>query len=264
MIKLKLDDSTEFRKLIETVSNITKENKFVFEKDSLVILGNDPTKSSGFVMKIHKGFFTKYEAEGSIILNVSDFANLLKLSKPTEKIDIYTTKNDARINLDIHSKTLKAFVLPLLADFNEPDITESKVADLNPENILGMELSVYNEAIKLLKSAISDNDSIFIKNESGVLSMYKETESGKSAKVEIGKSNIKKDIICKFNQRFMEKLDLLSSTTKDFELGLQQDFPIKNTIVVKNKFTLHYFIAPIVDISTDAKKKEDLKVEISG
>jgi len=53
----------------------------------------------------------------------------------------------------------------------------------------------------------------------------------------------------------------MSSVSKEVKIGIDNDYPMKATIAIKNKFILKYFVAPIVDNSEVATPKKP-KIEV--
>ena len=246
--KVKIDIFVAIFQLLKNGSSIVK---LEFLKDKLYIQGMDKSHVCLFYVKIQSTWFHSYESDinVNIVLDTNSFHMIL--SKYTENNILVLTNNNTQDYLDIEMITPdnikgeynRYFQLPLL------DIEEDSLEV--PDTEFDADFSLKTKQLHDLTSQlILFGDTLDIScNENGI-DLNTSSEHGKmNVKIPIDdltefSISEGEDLKLSFSLNYIHKICLTTKLSKEIQVSIKNDYPIRLTYNLGDDSNIVFFVAP--------------------
>lgn len=239
-------ESSDLKRIVESLRVITKQINFDFSKDGLVCQSLDPTHVTLVSMTVLKEDFRKYKCDGNhtIGIDLDNLSIILRAVKDKSSVVLEYTGNDKLTITTGNVDTKGTFNIAIL----NLDHFYVELPDNEPDCRIEINTDVFSKLIKDLMAIKCDTINFI--TTSNVLIIKGSTPNGSVTTFSLKKD---KDVLMDSN----DKIDINFNLTKLFDLSrnfkglgdliisLSNDNPL--SLNFRNRtYTLHYYLSPLV------------------
>ncbi len=243
-MKLTLSEPKFLKESIAIISELVKETKFKITPDQIEIIAMDPANVAMVIFKMPATMFSEYELkeDTTIAINLDNLKQVLRRTKPTDKLTIEKTEN--KLKIVMKEKTTRTFYLPLI-DLEE---RQQRIPQLTTKAKIELLSSTLNEAIEDMdivgESVIlqSDKESLIISSIGDLNRAEVIIKPDEQVKIETEATQKSKYSI-EYLKKMMQGSKLATKATIKFS----NDYPLILEYLEKDKLSLQFILAPRVD-----------------
>lgn len=232
------------RELVEVISTLVTEVKLSVSKDGIDVKAVDPSHVAMLVLHLNKGAFEEFTGEPTEIgVDVEKFKEVLRLSRPTDEIDLQFDGGKNRLVIKVGKVTRHMAVV------DPAGITDPKVPNVSPPGLAVVRMDELRQGIRGSES-ISDHVTITLEPEGFDLHSEGETDR---VDMHLTKDNLTK-LDVKETVKSMYPLDFFSSMVKSITssdtvtLHVGNEYPLKIEFdVAGGKGEGRFLLAPRVE-----------------
>ncbi|MDY6788447.1 MAG: proliferating cell nuclear antigen (pcna) [Candidatus Nanohaloarchaea archaeon] len=245
MFKAKLDDTNDFKKCLQVISNLISEGKFQASGKGLRLKAADPAMAAMVDFQMEKQAFEEYQAEDEeIAINLEKLYSIVRRVKSSDILSLEL--NDSQLVIKMENGSQRKFSLPLL-NIDE-EVPETEGLDFNTR--ADLRSSLFSEGIK---DASIISDSITVTAEDKELKIVAEgNNSGSEFKIDSNSEGVM-EMETNGKAESMYSLDYLKKIMKaeklsdTVKLQLGNEFPMRVDFEVPDKLQLGFILAPRIE-----------------
>ena len=253
-MKLKLEDGKTFKGIVNTLSGIIDEIVFKITSKAFIMEAMDPSRICLLKVMLERELFDEYDCDGEykIGINLADLNKILARSGTGDGFIITFNSDDQKIKIQIinekRKKRKRTFSLALL-DIDTEEIQFDTLEMIEYPSQWVMDIGYLIEAIKdgeiyseILTIKTNEDVGISFASVGQIGEMY-----GEISIDDLDASEIDGSANGSYSITFLKNILKLSTITKELELSIKDDHPIKLLFTLINTSKLLYFLAPRVE-----------------
>ncbi|MBI5391820.1 proliferating cell nuclear antigen (pcna) [Candidatus Woesearchaeota archaeon] len=246
-MRLTLTEPRYLKDSILIISELVNEVNIRIFKDRLELVAIDPANVAMVVFKLLSSAFTEFnvEEEKVIGINLDQFTQILKRSKPTDVITLDLDEEKNRLNIVFKGSTIRIFNMSLL----EIEDREHKVPPLKFGVRIETNTLLFGDAIEDM-DVVADSLSFHALTDKFIIKSEGTTSSGK---VEITNdeettiaSSHEDEVQSKYSIEYLKKIVKGSKLTNNVTLEFGPNYPLRTEYKVVDKLSLQFILAPRV------------------
>ncbi len=248
MFKATLENITNFRDALTSVSELITEAVFKVKKDGIYMTAADPTMVALVSFKYLSSEFSSYDVDKDedVSVNLENMLSILKRASPSDKVSFELDKDGNKLNITFSGKSTRRFVLPLI------NIDDNEAPEMNLEfsATIDIHTSILEDGIGDA-SIISDTLTLCVENEVFIISSKGDLNK---VKLEIDKKSeglldLKSDGNSRsnFSLEYFKKIIKSSKLSDVVKIEMGSDYPARITFRQKDRFEINYVLAPRVE-----------------
>ncbi|MBU1111640.1 MAG: proliferating cell nuclear antigen (pcna) [archaeon] len=246
-MKLVLADSKSFKDSISIASDLVNEVKFKAGTDGLEMVAMDPANVAMVILKILSSCFVEYKIDGEeeVAVSLNNLKQILRRAKSDDILSLETT-DDAKLKIELKSKTTRSFSIPLL----EVDDRDQKVPELSFPIKIEMHSSTLSESIEdvgvVAESVtfLGDKNQLLIKAQGDLSKAFIEIKPDDKTRI---KTDSEEKFKAKYSLEYLKKMVGGMKLSDQAVLHFNTDYPMKLEYKVIDKLVLSFILAPRVD-----------------
>ena len=247
-MKLTLDEPRYLKDSVAIISELVNEVTFNIKPDCVELIAMDPANVALVSFKLLSSAFSEYDVNGAekkICLNLENLKQILRRSKPTDRISLILDEDKNRLNMTFMGDTVRRFHLALL----DEQENEQKVPALDFNVKVETNSLMFNDAIEDM-DIVGDSLNMKVGNEKFLVSS---DGTMSSANVEITTdqetdivNSLGEEVSAKYSIEYLKKIIKGSRLSNTVTLSLGNDYPLKIEYKVLDKLAMSFILAPRV------------------
>ena len=246
-MKLVLADSKSFKDSIAIASDLVNEVKFKAGTDGLEMVAMDPANVAMVILKIFSSCFVEYKIDGEeeVAVSLNNLKQILRRAKSDDILSLETTE-DAKLKIELKSKTTRSFSIPLL----EVDDRDQKVPELSFPIKVEMHSNTLSESIEDVGvvaesvTLLGDKNQLLIKAQGDLSKALIEIKPDDKTQI---KTDSEEKFKAKYSLEYLKKMVGGMKLSDQATLSFNTDYPMKLEYKVIDKLVLSFILAPRVD-----------------
>ena len=262
---LKFKESKTLKGVVETLSGIIDETVIIVTPEALIFTAMDPSRICLLKLTLKKENFDEFKNTGTYKLGIclGDLDKIMKRATANDTLTLTYDHDAQKVKMTMERGKLKrkrTFSLSLL-DLDQEEIPFDNLLKIEYASKMKLNPNIIAEAIKdaeiyseILSLKVSENGILF--NSFGQIGEM----NYELSLDEIEEHNINEAGEGSYSIAFLKSILKLSTITKELEVSLKTDHPIKMVFTLENDDEVLYFLAPRVeqeDIDVDDDELEE-------
>ncbi len=247
MVKLVLEDASDFKRCVDAISVLIDEAEFLVEKDRFVLKATDPSQISMVDFELPKNAFHEYEVDSptKIGLDLDYLSQVMSRSKPKEKLVMELDEAKSRLNLTFKGSSTRKFSIPLI-DFSSQELPNPKI-EFDAE--IKLKAGIIQDALKdaaLISTHLTlgvTDETFFVKAHSSKGELFNEATKKDKELIELKTRN---DCTSMFPLDYLSDMLKAASSSDEIDLHLKSNAPVRLSYKI-GKASITYFLAPRIE-----------------
>ena len=246
MFNIKLDDARVLNGCVGVISDFITEANFQISREGIDLIAMDPANISMVVLKLLPSAFATYEVTEpqSITVNLDNFKQAIKRSKPGDVLNLSLDKN--KLVIDIKGKSKKKFSIPLL----EREGKDRKVPNLEFNAIVELDAS---ELKDIVEDASIVGDALSFEANPDTFAAHA-GDQGSKVRIDLERGNqalvnlqVKEPVQAIYSVEYLKKMAKTSSLADTATVQFSKDYPLRLDFKSLNKFQMSFILAPRIE-----------------
>ena len=265
---LKFNESKTLKGIVETLTSVIDEIEIIVTPDALIFTAMDPSRICLLKLTLKKENFDEYKFTGidtyKLGICLDDLNKIIKRSAINDTIRLIYDHEAQKIKVIMERETTKrkrTFSLSLL-DMDQEEIPFENLLKIDYSSKMKINPNIIAEAIKdgetysdILSLKLSEIKGVLFNSFGQIGEMNYELGLD-----ELEEHDINGDCNGSYSISFLKAILKLSTITKELEISLKTDHPLKMVFTLQNEDEVLYFLAPRVE-EEDLSDMDDDELE---